>query len=202
MVGDIPQISKIKGEPKDMPRKNKHTKDKKPSKHKKNTNSKNGDSIAGSMLREVAEQLGLDGLFDGKIVHVSFDCPLNLRKAFMREIKENGSSACKELQKFMASYVVVSRLKKHALGNTLSKLVDMPVVIENLSLNQYVQSRPRRHVRNVGFVKCEARGCGEPAEFRFHHYNGRVYNLCGRHVEEYREFAIKIERLRDNEAKA
>ena len=115
----------------------------------KNNNS-NPHSIAGSMLREVAEQLGLDGLFDGKIVHVSFDCPYNLREAFKHEIISNGTSQCKELQKFMLSYIVVSRLKKHALGNTLSKLVDVPFTIENLSLNQYVQSRPRRYVRDVG----------------------------------------------------
>ena len=118
----------------------------------KNNNS-NSHSIAGSMLHEVAEQLGLDGLFDGKIVHVSFDCPYNLREAFKHEIISNRTSQCKELQKFMLSYIVVSRLKKHALGNTLSKLVDVPFTIENLSLNQYVQSRPRRYVKGVGGVK-------------------------------------------------
>ena len=134
-----------------MPNKNihKHAKKLSPQQPNSNNSNKPSDSIAGSMLREVAEQLGLDGLFDGKIVHVSFDCPYNLREAFKHEIISNGSSQCKELQKFMLSYIVVSRLKKHALGNTLSKLVDMPMVIENLSLNQYVQSRPRRYVRRV-----------------------------------------------------
>jgi len=114
---------------------------------------KQANSIAGSMLRDVASELGLEGLFGGKIVHVSFDCPLNLREAFKTEIMENKSSQCKELQKFMLSYIVVSRLKKHALGNTLGKLVDVPFTIGELNLNQYVQSRPRRYVKGVGGVK-------------------------------------------------
>ena len=46
----------------------------------------------------------------------------------------------------MASYVVTSRMKRHALGNTMSKLVDVPFVIERMDFNQYVQSRPRRYL--------------------------------------------------------
>ena len=149
-----------------MPNKKSKTQHKKPSAQQPNNpnKQKNSDShsIAGSMLREVAEQLGLDELFDGKIVHVSFDCPYNLREAFKHEIISNGTSQCKELQKFMLSYIVVSRLKKHALGNTLSKLVDVPFTIENLSLNQYVQSRPRRYVRRV---RDESSDLDEDVEF-------------------------------------
>ena len=35
----------------------------------------------------------------------------------------------------------------------------------------------------------------QPAEFRFYHYNGNVYNLCSKHVEEHKEFAVKVEPL-------
>ena len=107
----------------------------------------NVPSISKSMPSDVEKMLGLDGLFEGDIVHLSFDCPRNLRTAFNSESKANGTSTCKNLQHFMASYVAVSRTKKHALGNTLAKLVDVPFVIENLNFEQYVQSKPRRLLR-------------------------------------------------------
>jgi len=103
------------------------------------------NSIAGSMLQNVAGELGLEGLFEGKIKHAYFDCPINLREAFKQEAKLNGSSVCKELQKFQLSYIVASRIKKHALGNIMSKIVDLPVTIQSLNLNQYVQSSVRRY---------------------------------------------------------
>lgn len=105
------------------------------------------------MPSDVEKMLGLDGLFDGKLTHLSFDCPNNLRSAFKTESKSNSVSVCKNLQKFMASYVVTSRVKKHALGNTLAKLVDVPFVIENLNFEQYVQSRPRRLLRKKPIEK-------------------------------------------------
>jgi hypothetical protein len=70
-------------------------------------------SIAGSMLSEVAKELGLEGLFEGEIRHTSFDNPKNLGEAFKMECKANGSSVCKELQKFELSYIVSSRIEKH-----------------------------------------------------------------------------------------
>jgi len=72
-----------------------------------------------------------------------------------------------------------------------------PLNIENLYVQRVVK-RVRRYAVEVegrDFVRCEARGCREPAEFRFYHENGKVYNLCGKHVEEYREFAVKVEPL-------
>lgn len=116
----------------------------------------NSDSIAGSMLRNVVSELGLDDLFGGEIVHASFDCPSNLRKAFKEVTNQEGSSVCKELQKYMAARVIVSRLKKHALGNTLSKLVESSFVIENLNLNTYVQSRVRRYHKEITAEKHES----------------------------------------------
>ena len=97
------------------------------------------DSIASGMLfsaENVEKLLGLKDLFGGNIVHFSFDCPSNLRKAFVQECRSNGTSACKEEQKLMASYVVASRMKKHALGNTMSKLIDVPLVIEKMVFAQ------------------------------------------------------------------
>ena len=99
------------------------------------------------MPSDVEKMLGLDGLFDGYIVHLSFDCPKKLRTTFNYESKANGTSTCKNLQHLMASYVVVSKVKKNALGNTLAKLVDVPFVIKNLNFEQNVQSHPRRLLR-------------------------------------------------------
>ena len=107
-------------------------------------------SITKSMPSNVEAELGLGSLFSGNITHLSFDCPIKLREAFKSETKDNGTSVCKELQKYMVSYVATSRIKKHALGNTLSKLVDVPFTIENLNFEQYVQSRPRRLLRKNG----------------------------------------------------
>jgi hypothetical protein len=81
------------------------------------------------MPADVEKILGLEGLFKGELVHFSFDWPFNLREAFVEESKANGTSACKEGQKLMASYVVTSRVKKHALGNTLAKLVDFLLLL-------------------------------------------------------------------------
>ena len=96
---------------------------------------------------DVEKMLGLNGLFEGDIVHLSFDCPKKLRTTFNYESKANGTSTCKKLQHLMASYVVTSKVKKNALGNTLAKLVDVPFVIEILNFEQNVQSRPRRLLR-------------------------------------------------------
>jgi len=113
----------------------------------------NKEGIAKSMLSDVAEELGLEGLFQGEVTHLSFDCPRNLREAFKEEVKRNGSSVCKELQKSQLSYIVASRIKKHAFGNTLSKLVDVPVSIGALNVNQYVQSRVRRYAKTEVFLE-------------------------------------------------
>ena len=101
-------------------------------------------SIATSMPFNVEKELGLEDLFTGTLTHLSFDCPTKLREAFKQEVKSNGTSVCKELQKFQLSYIATSRIKKHALGDTLSKALTVDFTIENLNFEQYVQSRPRR----------------------------------------------------------
>jgi len=107
------------------------------------------DSSAKSMpfsVENAEKYLGLEGLFDGKMTHLSFDCPKPLREAFKQECKANGTSTCKTLQHYMVAYVTTSRLKKHALGNTISKVFDVPLTIGSLNFEQNVQSRVRRYV--------------------------------------------------------
>ena len=89
----------------------------------------------------------MEDLFKGKMTHLSFDCPKTLREAFKQECKCNGTSVCKELQKYQLSYIATSRIKRHALGNTLSKALAVDFTIENLNFEQYVQSRPRRFLK-------------------------------------------------------
>jgi hypothetical protein len=105
---------------------------------------KQADSSAPSMLFDGLLEERFKGLFGGKIVHMSFDCPENLRKAFVETVKLEKSSACKILQKYMALHVLKTTLTKHALGNTLSLLVDVPLRVGEVRFEQYVQSRPRR----------------------------------------------------------
>jgi len=105
------------------------------------------DSIANSILFPKEVQDEIKRLFQGEIKHTSFDCPLNLREAFKRATKANGTSECKILREMMYSYIVAFHTQKHALGNTISK--DSPsVVIESVVANQYCTTRPRRFNRN------------------------------------------------------
>ena len=113
-----------------------------------------------------------------------FRCNGKLWKTFKSTVKAQGLSICHVLEPmilgWLQGYVYVS--------NTIK-----PIKIENVVIERAVK-RVRRYAVEE-FVVCEARGCREPAEFRFYHYNGNVYNLCGKHVEEYREFAVKVEPL-------
>jgi len=118
--------------------------------HKKHSKTnKQSDSSAGSMLFDGLFEERFKDLFGGKIVHMTFDCPLNLRKAFNEAAKAKGESACKILQKYMALHVLKTMLEKHAYGNTLSMLVDVPLHVGEVKFEQYVQSRPRRFGSNV-----------------------------------------------------
>lgn len=116
------------------------------SKHKKKVKANYDYSIAKSMLFPIEQMLGLTDLFGGKMVHLSFDCPTNLRTAFNHETKQNGSSSCQELRRFMSNYVATSMVKKNALGNTMSKIVETNFSIGEMVFNQNVQNRPRRLV--------------------------------------------------------
>ena len=54
---------------------------------------------------EKQEKSGSNGSSEEKIIRLSFDCPTNLKKAFLEECKSNGKSVCNELKKFMTYYI-------------------------------------------------------------------------------------------------
>jgi hypothetical protein len=88
-------------------------------------------------------------LFGGKIVHMSFDCPKNLREVFVSLAKEKFGSACKALQFLMAVFVLKTTLERHAFGDVLSRVANPPIHIGEVKFLQYVQSRPRRLVHSA-----------------------------------------------------
>jgi hypothetical protein len=156
---------------------------------------------------DVERMLGLEGLFDGEIKHATFDCPINLREVFKKECKANGTSVCKELQKFRLSYIVASRIRKNALGNTLAKLVDVPFTIENLNFEQYVQSRPRRLLRKndesdpaklnlCTIANCKKTAVGKGMYLR----RNETYQLCENHLCKFGSMPSewKVVRLNDS----
>jgi hypothetical protein len=165
-------------------------------KRRKNKKTIYEDSIAKSLLPSIEKTLGLTDLFGGKIVHVSFDCPNNLRIAFNEACKFENRSSCKIQQEIMASHVIAVQTKKHALGNTMSRLVDANFTIENLNFGQYVQSRPRRLIRNVepetltssGLLTCQIgngtclnQAIGKGVYLK----TGKEYRLCKVHLESF-----------------
>ena len=104
------------------------------------------DSIAKACF---SEELVKD-LFGGKMTHLSFDCPENLRIAFKSECKRQGLSVCHLLRNFMTSFIIASRLKA-CFPNTM----DVPFVnIEQLVTPVFVKGRVRRF-REVGHVESD-----------------------------------------------
>jgi hypothetical protein len=79
-------------------------------------------------------------LLGGKIVHVSFDCPENLREAFNQATKANGTSTCFVLRSFMQTFVVSAHYGEACFPNTKK-----PIVVENLVLPTFVKNRVRRY---------------------------------------------------------
>ena len=141
--------------------------------HNPPTHSSNGttDSIENSMLFEVEnwdrerlakwfvnEEMGkfvafvklLDGydLLGGDVVHLSFDCPRNLREYFNQVARRKYGSTCRALRKFMLIECVEDILKKHALGNTLADVVPSVFNVPQIVMPTYVQSRVRRYVKS------------------------------------------------------
>lgn len=103
--------------------------------------------ITESMPFTIDDLVTKQALFEGKLTHLSFDCPTNLRTAFNHATKQNGSSVCKMLQQYMAAYVTATMIKKHALANMkidVEKQTVVNVGINELSFNQNIQNRPRR----------------------------------------------------------
>ncbi len=157
---------------------------------------KNADSIAKSQLLSIQSKLGLNDLFGGKMVKCTFRIPFNFREAVKQECKANGVSTCKIRQELDALWLINSRSKKLALGNTMSKLVDAKVNIGEMNFTQNVQSRPRRLMRNVepttmtvdGLPTCQVGvgGCKNEAVGKgVYLANGKEYLLCMMHFIEY-----------------
>jgi hypothetical protein len=147
-------------------------------------------SSAKSELFSIEEMLGLNDLFGGKIVHIGFDCPENLRKALKQETHDNGSSYCKELQKYAVSYVVASRAKKYALGTTMSRFVDANFTIGEMNFTQYVQTKRRRKIKKTLEIDeetettalvCGYRGCKNEAVAKGVFQGKREFFLCADH---------------------
>lgn len=80
-----------------------------------------------------------DDLFGGDIVHLSFDCPRNLRDAFNQAVWAAGGTSCQVLRKFMVVTVEAQKYGKACLSNTLQ-----PVNIETFIAPTFVKSRLRR----------------------------------------------------------
>jgi hypothetical protein len=149
---------------------------------------------AKSSLSSLESELGLNGLFEGGHNHLNFDCPKPLVLAFKAATKANGTSVCKELQKYALSYVVSYSIEKTAYGSTLSKVLKPKLTIQNLNFEQYVQNRPRRLMRNVepesvtvsGELTCQISGCCN-ASVGLGNYlpSQKEYRLCDKHLKEY-----------------
>ena len=82
----------------------------------------------------------LTELMQGEIVHLSFDCPKNLRNTFKLTVKANGSSICHVLQTFMLTYLTAAHQQKACFSNTMRN----HIVIEHLVVPTYVKERVRR----------------------------------------------------------
>lgn len=121
---------------------------KRPKAFDKTTKRKQPFSITDGMLSSIVSDFELEGLLEGELVHLSFDCPKTLRARFKQATRHNKTNVCDELQKFMASYILSYELKKHALGNTMSKVLPVEFSIGEISLHQYCQSKPRRWVNH------------------------------------------------------
>jgi hypothetical protein len=161
-------------------------------KRRKNRKSIFEDSTAKSSLSTIEEKLGINDLFSGKIKHLNFDCPPKLRDLFKEATKANGTSVCKELQKYALSYSVKYVLEKQSFGSTMSKVLSPSLTIENLNFEQYTQSRPRRYIRqgspefltDDGLSTCEVGNChNEAIESGVFIKTEKKYRLCKLHYE-------------------
>lgn len=171
-------------------------------KRRKNKRTIIEEGTAKSRLSSIERELGLSGLFEGEVYHLSFDCPKPLAKAFKEATKANGTSICKELQKYALSYVVEHHIEKSAFGSTISKILKPKLTIENLNFEQYVQNRPRRLLRGVEVrgardvsgvsgesLTCMIGVCDKPAvEVMVYQPKGKEskdYRVCAFHASAY-----------------
>lgn len=83
--------------------------------------------------------LPFEDLLGGPTVHLSFDCPKNLRTAFNRATESVGQATCFVLRGFMQAYIVAQHYRQACFPKALE-----PVNIENLIMPTYVKERVRR----------------------------------------------------------
>jgi hypothetical protein len=171
------------------------------------------NSIANRRLLSVEKELGLEGLFDGPLYHLSFDCPKPLARAFKEATHRDGTSICKELQKYMLIYLTADHVEKTAYGNTLRKVLKPNIAI-GLNFEQYCQTKPRRWINksieqvkgtdNSGkkFSFCEIGNCDNPAiAVMTYSKEKNDYRVCLLHQKEYckNDFWIFKENLKSSE---
>jgi hypothetical protein len=124
-------------------------------------------------------------LLNGRIVHVSFDCPENLREAFNSATKANGTSTCFVLRGFMQTYVVTAHYQEACFSNTKK-----PIVIEKLVMPTFVKTRVRRiktkevfEEENETIAFCGVGNCKKTAVARGIWLQTKLeYNLCSLHL--------------------
>lgn len=156
------------------------------------------DSITKSSLFPIEQMLGITDLYGGKTTHFSFDIPLGMRKAFVRELKDNGDSGCQFLTKQVCTYIVISKLRKQSLGDTLSRIVDIDFAIQNLNFQQNVQSRPRRYIRNTEAVtedKCGFHDCFSKAVAKGVWRKQKEFLLCEVHLNQAKKDSLNWQGL-------
>ena len=163
-----------------------HIKKLSPQQPKNNTNNATKQTQTSDSSIVCPNELEINVGFSGVRRHTSIRCDSKLWESFKKVCKKNGLSTCDVLEKLILGFVV-GYSTRVAQPTTIYVTVDAPRVVKRV--------RRRQLVFEDEFVVCDARGCRQPAEFRFYHSNGNVYNLCGKHVEEYREFAVKVEPL-------
>jgi|PlaIllAssembly_1097288.scaffolds.fasta_scaffold128088_2 hypothetical protein len=152
------------------------------------------DSTAKSQLSSIERELGISGLFEGEVYHAGWDCPRQLGLLFKEATHANGTSICKELQKYALTYCINYVLEKKSFGSTLSRILKPKLTVENLNFSQYVQNRPRRLIRHVeseavtakGVSTCQIADCTNDAVGKGVFIKTKTeYHLCKLHFEAF-----------------
>jgi len=165
-----------------MPKRNRNKEIKEFSHEPNKHNSNNSTDSSDFSVEPTVVKVGLGGV--RKKTSIYFDS--KLWKSFMSLVKKEGLSSCDILEKLVLGFLVGYEYG-YRKNPTIYVTVDAPRVVKRV--------RRRQLVFEDEVVVCQARGCKQLAEFRLHHYNGNVYLLCGKHTDEYREFAVEIEPL-------
>jgi hypothetical protein len=161
-------------------------------KRRKNKNTIFEDSTVKRQLFSIERELGLEGLLEGKLVKQTVRIPFNLKEAFKRECRANGTSTCKIAIELQTVWLIKERMQKTALGCTMSKMIDANFNIGEVNFTQSVQSRVRRYNHNVepttftadGLPTCQIGEChNEAVDMGIFLPTGKKYRICKFHSE-------------------